>query len=942
MITNSNRAEISLRISPELKKDLHVDVAIVGGGLAGGQVAFDLIQAGLRVALVEKTPTLGGTALRLDKGYPSDTCSMCMTWNKLLPLAEEKRVTILTNTEIQQVSGKAGSFTLDLLQKPRYVDASKCLACGTCVASCPVQVPDPVNFGLTLRRAIYKPVYGSVPNAFLIDPEACTRCGRCVETCFTGAIELSAQAESLRLKASWIVLATGLDSLPSAYLSSFGYEQYPGVITSFEMERLLSEKGPFKGIPVHPVTKNPLQRIAFLWPGSAAPAILSRSPIPALVTLGEIRSLLKVLPHLQVAIFYQEGTGQQEEETATLNPAPADELKATLANQPRLTCEPVAFPPTVLPAEAGRVILSYRNREGQEKREEFDLLVLATDLVPGGKTMELARLFGLELRADGRLKKAETALGLPTNESSRPGVFLAGTANGPQTMPQATVDASATAAELLRRLANQDKSWEEEPATAPRPEIRTGVFVCDCGTEIAGVVDTAALSQYATSLPGVDFLLHHRHLCSPEGIESLQKSVRETGLTRIVLAACSPRAKGNLFRRVLREEGINAGYLEMANVREQCAYVHRDSPGAALEKAKEMLRASLARVRDNDFWRKYTAPIEPAVLIVGLSPAALSAALTLANLDHPVFLVDEVSPEEALAPYFTYLPPAEKDQLQSLWQAAVKEKRVTFLLGYDLVKTSGHLGSYQTTLKHLGSGQEIKLVHAATILGVPASPILTLAAPVEETKAQAESTFPGSLAAANLAAANSGATHLTDANLAAANQVPDGKKTEVTGKPPRRLTPKRLAQLFHIGLTEAGAFRSVAFKRLLPLDTDIPGIVFAGTQGPKQRLAAAWQEGLAAAARIYGLLARPEIVREGPVAVVDPGKCVACLTCVRVCPFGVPVIGAAGAAEIDPLKCNGCGMCASECPGKAIQLQNYRDEQQQRRIAALFAGVAGE
>ncbi|MCL4424575.1 MAG: 4Fe-4S binding protein, partial [Firmicutes bacterium] len=526
MITNSSQAEISLRISPALKAEFHVDVAIVGGGLAGGQVAFDLIQAGLRVAVIEKTPTLGGTALRLDKGYPSDTCSMCMTWNKLLPLAEEKRVTILTNTEIEQVSGKAGSFTLDLRQKPRYVDASKCLACGTCVASCPVQVPDPVNFGLTLRRAIFKPVYGSVPNAFLIDPEVCTRCGHCVETCFTGAIDLSQPAETLRLRASWVVLATGLDSLPTAYLSAFGYPQYPGVITSFEMERLLSEKGPFKGIPVHPTTKTPLEHIAFLWPGSEAPAILSRSPIPSLVTLGEIRSLRKVLPDLQVTIFSQRDTGLQEEAVATLNPAPATELMAALANDPRLNYAPVASPPIVLPAEDGRVILSYRDQEGQEKKEEFDLLVLATDLVPGEKTRELAQLFGLELSADGRLIKATTTLGLPSNESSRSAVFLAGTANGPQTMPQATVDASATAAELLLRLAKQNRSWEEQPETAPRSEIRTGVFICDCGSEIAGVVDTAVLAQYATSLPGVDLLLHHRHLCSPEGIAALQKSIR--------------------------------------------------------------------------------------------------------------------------------------------------------------------------------------------------------------------------------------------------------------------------------------------------------------------------------------------------------------------------------------------------------------------------------
>jgi heterodisulfide reductase subunit A len=240
------------------------DVLVVGGGVGGCQAALDLANAGLKVYLVESSLSIGGVMAQLDKTFPTLDCSICILGPKLVEAAAHPLIELLTFSEITGISGEAGNFAVDVTVKPRYVDMSRCVGCGSCAEVCPVIVPSRWNLGLKSRKCIRIIFAQAVPLVATIEKEYCIDCQMCLEACEHGAIDLTSAPSERRLEVGAVVLATGAKPFDPAIKSDYGYGRIPGVLTNLEFERLVCATGPTQGHLVRGL------------PGPPFPAVLLR------------------------------------------------------------------------------------------------------------------------------------------------------------------------------------------------------------------------------------------------------------------------------------------------------------------------------------------------------------------------------------------------------------------------------------------------------------------------------------------------------------------------------------------------------------------------------------------------------------------------------------------------------------------------------------------
>jgi len=463
----------------------------------------------------------------------------------------------------------------------------------------------------------------------------CSECMQCVAACQAGAIDHSQQPKTQEVQVGAILLSTGFQPFDPTRYDSYHYAQFTNVVTSLEFERILSASGPYAGHLVRPSDHKEPQKIAWLQCVGSRD-VKYHSYCSAVCCMYAIKEAVIAKEHahydLDTAIFFMDMRTYGKDFEQYYNRAQQEGVRFIRS---RIH--------TVDPAPEGNLRITYSDESGQRKSEEFDLVVLSVGMEVSPQALKLAQQLGIEVN---KHSYAQTDLESPV-ATSRPGVFVCGAMQGPKDIPESVMQASAGAGAAGALLGDvrwtQTQTREIPPPKLIRPEDqpRIGVFVCNCGINIGGIIDVPALRDYAASLPNVVYVTDNLFTCSQDTQVTMTKVIEEQNLNRVVVAACTPITHEPLFRETLIDAGLNKYLFEMANIRNQDSWVHMKEPGKATEKAKDLLRMAVARASLLKPLLEKPLTIDPRALVVGGGVAGLNAALNLADQGYETFVIEK-------------------------------------------------------------------------------------------------------------------------------------------------------------------------------------------------------------------------------------------------------------------------------------------------------------
>jgi heterodisulfide reductase subunit A2 len=543
------------------------------------------------------------------------------------------------------VSGKAGNFSVKFKKHPRYVDMDKCISCGLCAEKCPKKVADEFNMGVSKRKAAYIKYGQSVPLKYAIDGAHCIyftrgKCRACEKFCPTGAINFDDREEIVSQNVGAVILAPGYKPFDPTPFDFYGYGKIADVVTSLEYERLLSAGGPCMGHLVRPSDHREPRKIAWLQcVGSRSTNRCSNSYCSSVCCMYAIKQSLVTAEHL---------TGDGAEQTIFFMDirSPGKEFERFYEDARDKGVRFVrARPHSIEPGLDGTgVTMRYVTEDGKTHDDDFDMAVLSIGIEAPADAAQLAQTFAIEL---DRFGFAKTPFFDPV-ASTRPGIYVTGAFGGPKAIPRSVTEASSAAASAARLLSDargamtRAKTYPPERGVAAETP-RIGVFVCSCGINIAGVVDVAAVAEYARTLPNVVLVENNLFTCSADTQDLIAKKIAENGLNRLVIAACTPRTHEPLFQETLREAGLNPYLVEMANIRNQNSWVHQKQPDQATAKAKDQVRMAVAKAALVAPLERLKVAVLQKALVIGGGIAGMTAALELADQHYETVLIEKTA-----------------------------------------------------------------------------------------------------------------------------------------------------------------------------------------------------------------------------------------------------------------------------------------------------------
>ncbi len=697
------------------------DVMVVGGGISGIQAALDLADAGFKVYLVEKSPAIGGHMAQLDKTFPTNDCSMCIESPKFIECSRHPNIEVLTLTEVDRVEGEAGDFTVSLIKKPRYIREDKCTGCTTCVEYCPVKVPDPYNQDLSSNKAIHIYFSQAVPLVTYIDPDNCLylqgeQCTICQGVCKNKAIDLHQEAEKAEVNVGAIVLCPGYEVFDPKLRGDYGYGTLENVVTSLDFERLLCATGPYEGEILRPSDKKHPKKIAWIHcVGSRQVLEGGNSYCSAVCCTYTQKQVILTKDHdaeAECTVFHNDirSYGKDFERFYQR----AEQLPGI-----RFIRSYVSIGKEI--PETKNVTIRYATTDEGVKEEEFDLVVLSVGLNPPADVENLAEKFGIELDSHGFCKTN------PVNpmETTRPGILVSGAFQGPIDIPESVFTASGAGSqcgELLSyrrgKLARERQYPQERDVSEEEPRI--GVFVCHCGANIGRVVDVPSVVDYVSTLPNVVHAQESIFACSTDNAQQIADTIKEKGLNRVVVAACTPRTHEPLFRDTLREGGINQYFFEMANIREHCSWVHSREKEEATQKAKGIVRMAIARSALLEPLQEFELPVDKRALVVGGGLAGMTCALSIASQGHEVYLVEREAELGGMARriHSTLEGMDVQAYLGDVIRKVYRHPSIHVYTDATITEASGYVGNFTTKVSSEGRVKEIH--HGITVLAIGA------------------------------------------------------------------------------------------------------------------------------------------------------------------------------------------------------------------------------
>jgi len=691
---------------------------VIGGGIAGIQASLDLAEAGTEVFLVERQPSIGGRMAQLDKTFPTNDCAMCILSPKLVEVSKHPNITLLTNAELLALEGQARDFTARIRKHPRYVDETKCTGCGICTTKCPVRLPDPYNLGLSRTRCIRIPFPQAVPAVPIIDADHCLykargTCGVCKKLCQAEAIDYDQKPQDLEIPVGAAILALGSDEFDATLKDEYGYHTFPNVVTSIELERLLSASGPTQGHIQRPSDGKEPARVAFLQCVGSRDMQIGNDYCSAVCCMQAAKDSIILREHLHGArstVFGMDVRAYGKGFDRFIDRARQEhDVRFLRARVSSVEADP----------DTENLLLRYNADDGRLVEEAFDLLVLSVGLCASKGVRETIRRLGLEADEHGFVT---TSVFNPL-EGSRRGVFVCGTASGPKDIPESVIQASGASSSVLAMLGGFESKRHQVECPAPmdlRGEpTRIGVFICRCGINIASTVDVPAVVQYASALPKVVHAQEFLFACAKDSQKTIAQAIHEKRLTRVVVAACTPRTHEPLFQGTLEASGLNPYLFEFANIREQCSWVHQRAPQEATEKAKQLVRMAVAKASHLEPLEKSRLPVNHAALVIGGGVAGLTAALDLAAQGYPVHVVER---EAELGGHLRQIRRALAGQetrpfLEDLVKKVASDDRITVHLDRSVRAVSGYVGSFKTQL----TGEDKPIEHGVVVVATGAA-----------------------------------------------------------------------------------------------------------------------------------------------------------------------------------------------------------------------------
>lgn len=887
-------------------------VMVIGGGISGMQSALDLANSGIKVYLVERSPSIGGKMAQLDKTFPTNDCSMCIVSPKLVEVGRHRDIELLTHSEVTGLSGEPGHFTATVSRHARYVDVDACTGCGLCELVCPVtqistfpaplkegekkkklrakvketirgegvptptslykwtfsvdesacaqcgmcysaclagavvwekksiavidqkkctgcgacyvacpekfsaitvtEAPDqeksigaavyarsellkkefmgndstecvrcglcaitctkvmeigalkmteegieagqdicqvcgacvsvcPVDFlsmegvsnkksrllendfneGLDGRKPINILYPQAVPRVPVIDEASCVHlntgaCGTCASICGVGAIHYESREEELELQIGSVIFSPGIEVFDARMRGEFGYGLYKNVVTSIEFERLLSASGPTSGTVARPGDNSHPKKIAWIQCVGSRDHSCDRDYCSSVCCMYATKEAFIAREHdssIEPTIFYIDMRSFGKNFDDYVERAKENKVRFVRAMVSRIFEDPVT----------GDLELRYVDGKGAKKIEKFDMVVLSVGVqVPQG-VKDLAGTLDIELDRYG----FAVTDGYRPLATSRPGIFVSGAVNGPKDIPETVCEASGAAEAASASIAEARgklvaiETLPEEVHFSDEDELRIGVFICHCGTNIASVVDVDAVTEYARTLPGVVYAEHPLYTCSQDSQERMREIIQEHRLNRVVTSACSPTTHEPLFQSTLRQAGLNKNFFDMANIRDQCSWVHPDDPVLATEKAKRLTRMAVANATAGEPLDELEFTVNSRLLVVGAGVAGMTAAVEAAKQGFGVYLVER---EPVLGGHVRHLYRNADGKLftsfiKELSEQVLQDDRIRVFTSSEVVEQSGFVGSFETDIV-MPSGATRTLKHGAILIATGA------------------------------------------------------------------------------------------------------------------------------------------------------------------------------------------------------------------------------
>jgi len=607
-----------------------------------------------------------------------------------------------------------------LKKKPRYVIEEKCTGCTTCVEYCPVQYPDQYNQEISKNKAIHIYFSQAVPLITYID-ETCLylkekKCAICESVCKNYAIDFTQKPEEIEVKVGAILLSPGFEPFDPRVKQEYGYGRLQNVVTSMDFERLLCSTGPYEGEILRASDKEHPHKVAWIQcVGSRRVTQGDNSYCSAVCCTYTQKQVILTKEHdagAECTIFHNDIRSYGKDFEPYFQRA--EQLPGVRIIRSYVSI--VGEDP-----ETKNVLVRYASPEEGVKEEEFDMVVLSVGLNPPADYAALAEKFEIELNSHGFCKIN------PVNpmETTRPGVFISGAFQGPLDIPESVFSASGAGSqcgELLDfrrgRLAEERVYPEEKDLAGEEPKV--AVFVCHCGANIGKVVDVPSTVEYALTLPNVVYAQEQLFSCATNCAKEITDMLEEKGVNRVVIAACSPRTLEPLFRDTLREAGINQYYLEMANIREHCSWVHSLEKEDATEKAKDLIRMSVARACHLEPLQEIDLPVDKRALVVGGGIAGMTCALSIAQQGHEVYLLEKEKELGGTARrlHYTLEGMDVQSYLSDLISKIYRHPLIHVYTDAVITEATGYVGNFVTRVKSERGDTEIR--HGAAVIATGA------------------------------------------------------------------------------------------------------------------------------------------------------------------------------------------------------------------------------